>query len=76
MARIRTKTVKFKTFNGADVSKARESVGMYQKDMALKCSVGINKQRRLEESVRFIVVPQGYKVIDEGSLRLMQGALA
>ena len=76
MARIKTKTVKCKTFNGADITKARESVGMYQKDIALKCSVSINKQRRFEEPVRFIVIPQGCKVIDEGSFRLMQEALA
>ena len=54
--------------------RARESAGMYQKDLALKGSLGIGKLRRYEEG-RWIVIPRGYKVIEQGNFELLQRAL-
>lgn len=71
---IKTKPIKCKTFKGVDVIRARESAGMYQKDLALKGSLGIGKLRRYEEG-RWIVIPRGYKVIEQGNFELLQRAL-
>lgn len=74
MARIKTKTKKCKTFEGADVVRARELKGYDQRTMGAKCELSFYAQRKYEDG-KFVIIPAGYKPIEESSFWLIQEAL-
>lgn len=71
---IQTSKRRCLVFEGVDLIRAREEKSIYQRDFAAKCYLSVHKYRQFEDG-KFIVIPLGYKAIEEAEFDIMQDAL-
>jgi len=74
MAKIKTKTKICRTYKGSDLIDARYSAGYIQADFAKRCYLSVSRYRPFEDG-DFIIIPTGYKPIDQADFDIMQEAL-
>lgn len=75
MPKLKTRNKQFVCFEGIDVIKAREALGLTQREMARICFWGINFQVRHEQPVEYIVIPDNAHIIHQSTFELLLEAL-
>lgn len=75
MLKLKTKRKQFVCFEGIDVIKAREALGLTQSEVARKCNWSLNSLFNLEHPEKYIVIPDDFNVVIESNFALLQGAL-
>lgn len=73
---IKTETIICNTYNGVDIIIAREAKDLTQGKLAKLCSWSQAKESNHERPIKFIVIPPGYKAIDQADFDVMQEALS
>lgn len=73
---IKTTKRRCLTYTGVDVIKAREKKDWSQGNLAKRCSFNVAKIHNYEMLTNYIVIPKGYKPIEEANFELLQRALS
>ena len=72
---LKTKREKFVCFEGIEIVKAREALGLTQGEMAERCDWSIHFQVNHEQPVKYIVIPDDAKIMYQSTYQLLLDAL-
>jgi len=72
---LKTMNKQFVCFQGIDVVRAREELGLTQREMAAQCFWGVHFQAKHEQPVEYIVIPDNANIIHQSTFQLLLDAL-
>lgn len=75
MPKLKTKHKKFVCFEGFELVKLRESLGLTQHEMAERCYWSHTFQAKQEQPVEHIVIPDNAHIIRQSTYELLLDAL-
>lgn len=74
MPKLKTKHKKFVCFDGIEIVKLREALGLTQHEMAERCFWSINFQVKHEQPFEHIVIPDNAHIIRQSTYQLLLDA--